>query len=160
VSAVLCVGAGSIASGQSRFETLSHDAIPEVSGLQVVTVRDNALGACYVVFVMEPERTIGTVGHVEPPNLRAAAAALDARLADLSASFEQWRSEVPGTMAPNPLRYQWEATKAQHAFDLAAIQVAFDRLERRLDLLSDAPRLSATALPGPCASAHPARRPQ
>lgn len=152
VTALLGVFGASLASAQARFETTAHDAIPGVPGLQVVTVRDNALNACYVVFVMEPERPIGTVGRVEPPDIREAADALDRRLAALSDAFERERGAIPGTMAPDPLRYQWEAQKAQHAFDLTALQAQFDRLERRLDLLSDAPRLSATALPGPCAA--------
>ena len=155
VAAILCLALGNapFVSGQARFETLTRDAIPAVPGLQVVTVRDNALNACYIVFVMEPRNTIGTVARVEPPDIRDAMQQLDRRLTELTTSFEQWRSEYPGTMAPNTLRYEAEVTRAQHAFDLTVISALFDRLGDRLDGLAAQTRLSATALPGPCVAA-------
>lgn len=40
-------------SAQTRFEILGQDTMTNVSGLRIVTIRDNQLSACYTLFVMQ-----------------------------------------------------------------------------------------------------------
>jgi len=47
------LSASRAASAQSRFDVLSGEAVAAVSGLNVYTIRDNQITACYSVFVMD-----------------------------------------------------------------------------------------------------------
>jgi hypothetical protein len=119
------------AEGPSRFEAVAVESIPSVSGLQVVTIKDNARNACYTTFVMRPPQELN-----QAPSSRTAqaAAARDQRLAELSAAFEKATlDQIPGTApGPNALAYQWEAEKALNTFALTVIDEAVDRLLNEL----------------------------
>jgi hypothetical protein len=57
------------ASAQPRFELLTRDKIAAVSGLQIITIRDNQLAACYTIFVLE------SPAPTPPPSLEPTIAA-------------------------------------------------------------------------------------
>jgi len=44
----------SIASAQTRVELLTRETIPGVDGLQMLTIRDNQLSVCYMLFILQP----------------------------------------------------------------------------------------------------------
>lgn len=56
------LGAPLYASAQTRFDVLNADAVAAVSGLNVYTIRDNQIAACYNVFVID-----GPVLQVQEP---------------------------------------------------------------------------------------------
>jgi hypothetical protein len=115
--------AGAAESGQSRYEAVDRADVSGAPGLRIITIRDNALKSCYAV------------------------RARDQRLAELLAAYDQDRGAIPGTMAPNPFRYDWQANSAQVNFALASLNNMFMRLEQ--DLLS-APRTAMTVVPQTC----------
>jgi len=90
--------AGSIAAAQARFEVLTRDSIDQVSGLRVVTIRDNQLAACYTVFIMESAGPGEVVTSAATPEaiaeqdsvlrIREAAERYDRQVAELNAEFE------------------------------------------------------------------------
>ena len=156
-AAIACLAFGAaIADAQARFEAISQSAIEGVSGLRVITVRDRALDTCHLLFVSEP---------AQAPEARAAAATdleqvrveRDRRLADLVRAYEQDRSAIPGTIIPNPLKYELQGGATQIDFALVVLEQLFLRLELELDRLADAARMAMTATPIPCAP--PAGRP-
>jgi hypothetical protein len=65
IVAALCVvamAAGSEALAQARFRLLSVDTIDAVGSAHVYTIRDDKVGTCYVLFVLDPSGT----GSVPP----------------------------------------------------------------------------------------------
>jgi hypothetical protein len=79
----------------------------------------------------------------------------DQRLAELLSAFESERGAIPGTLAPNPLRYEWQADVAQVEFALVALNNSFARIEQ--DLLR-ASRPAITVVPQTCVQADRAAR--
>jgi hypothetical protein len=150
------IGAGLIAAlaiattvegGQSRYEAIDRSDVIGVSGLRIINVRDNLLKTCYAVFLADSTDSADAARGIELTELRRAVTARDQRLVDLLGAFEQDRSVYAGTIAPNPLKYEWQANTAQVDFALAALNNMFARLEQ--DLLR-APRTAMTVVPQAC----------
>ena len=145
----LCFGVGSVAAG-SRFQAIAFESVPELPGLQVVTIRDNVSNACYTAFV-----TASTISREEAPRIEAidierAAAARDRRLAELSASYQsQVWTVTPGIPPPNTMQYDWEAQQAQTAFLLFALDQSFARIADRLAHALSGPHFNVVSS-GPC----------
>ena len=145
-----CLSSGAaVASAQTRFDGLDQSAVAGVTGLRIITVRDKVLKTCYLVFLSDPggpanRRTAG------PPDVDQARAARDGRLAELLRGYDQDRSAIPGTIIPNPLKYDWLADTAQLEFALYVLQQQFARLEEELDRLADASRMAMTTTQVSC----------
>jgi hypothetical protein len=144
---------------QTRFEAIAQSAIAGVPALQIVTIRDHVLNACYVVFVNEPARPSGSAVATELPDVQAAVTARDERLADLLRTFDQDRSVFAGTISPNPFKYQWQADIAQQNLAWTVLARAFGRIEQRLDRLADAARIAIAVVPAACAPVATSRTP-
>ena len=86
----------------------------------------------------------------ERRNQEQARAARDGRLVELLHGYEQDRGAIPGTIIPNPLKYDWLADSAQLEFALYVLQQQFIRLEQQLDRLADASRMAMTTTQVPC----------
>lgn len=147
--------AGTIAGGQSRYEAIARNDVTGAPGLRIVNVRDNALKTCFAVFIAESTDPAPSSDRIELTELHNAVAARDQRLAELLAAFDQDRGAIPGTLAPNPFRYEWQADNAQMEFALTRLNNMFARLEN--DLLR-APRTAMTVVSQPCAQAEPSPR--
>jgi hypothetical protein len=153
---VLCLALPAALAAQARFDVVGRDRIPDVPGLDIVTVRDNVLGTCTTLFVTDS----GAAGQNGSgvlsggwPMVEDAAIARDARLAELSLAFEAAsRPLAAGVPGPNPLEYAWEAQKANTEFMVVAMNQAIARLEARLDRMAQAMQTVASA-PGPCPAA-------
>jgi len=150
------IGAGLIAclaivtaveGGQSRYEAIDRSEVAGMSGLRIINIRDNALKTCYAIFLADLTDSADTPTHIELTELHRAATARDQRLVDLLSAFEQDRSVFAGTVAPNPLKYDWQANTAQVDFALAALNNMIARLEQ--DLFRT-PRTTMTVVPQAC----------
>jgi hypothetical protein len=139
--------AATVEGGQSRYEAIDRSDVTGVAGLRIINVRDNLLRTCYAVFLADASDATDAASRIELTELRRAVTARDQRLVDLLAAFEQDRSVFAGTIAPNPLKYEWQASTAQVDFALAALNNMFARLEQ--DLLR-APRTALTVVPEAC----------
>jgi hypothetical protein len=163
IAGALCAmaAAATALQAQARFEILSRDAVAvspaqavAVPGLQIVTVRDNAIGACYTVFVMDPPRSAESAPRVDTSSVDAAAARRDRQLADLTGEFDRaLASPTPGTLGPSSLRYELEGQKIQSDFDRTLREQDVARIERRLEQMAQLPRM---AVSGPAACPKPA----
>ena len=138
---------------QARFEAVTRDAVDAVPGLQVITIRDRALNACYTLFVIEAAKQVPPLPPLEMLSPDEAAAERDGRLSQLIAALEQSSSvAVPGTLGPNILQYEWEAQKAQSEFERALREAEVARLEAPLKRIADAPHFAVSG-PAPCGGA-------
>jgi len=157
---VLLAGAAPIRA-QVRFEVVSHDAVPIVPALEIVTVRDNTLSVCYTVFTMAAPPLVQSVAPLEPISVDAAETERDRRWSELSADLEKALvNATPGTLGPNLFTYEREAMKAQVKFEQVARQTDLARLEARLKQIVDARHL-AVAGPMACTARDaPSRRDQ
>jgi hypothetical protein len=141
-----CLSSGAaVASAQTRFDGVDQSAVAGVTGLRIITVRDKVLKTCYLVFLSDPggpanRRTAG------PPDVDQARAARDGRLAELLRGYDQDRSAIPGTIIPNPLKYDWLADTAQLEFALYVLQQQFARQDRESRLSRSNRRQAAGAL--------------
>jgi hypothetical protein len=152
---IACLGvAATVESGQSRYEAIARSDVTGVAGLRIINIRDNVLRTCYAVFLADSTDS-DAASRTEVTELRGAATARDQRLGDLLSAFEQDRSVFAGTIAPNPLKYEWQANTLQVDFALAALNNMFARLEQ--DLLR-APRTAMTVVPQACMPAERAPR--
>lgn len=143
------VSGAAVGAAQTRFDGIDQSAVAGVNGLRIITVRDKVLNTCYLVFVSDPgdrpnRRTAG------PPDLDQARAARDGRLAELLRGYDQDRSAIPGTIIPNPLKYDWLADAAQLEFALYVLQQQFARLEEEMDRLADSSRMAMTTTQVAC----------
>ena len=136
--------------GQSRFEATDRSEIKDLPGLTIVSVRDSALKTCYAVFLAAPDHPPDLTDRIEVTDTRRAEALRDQRLAELLSAFETERGAIPGTIAPNPLRYEWQADVAQVEFALGALNNTFARIEQ--DLLRTS-RAAITVVPQACGPA-------
>ena len=149
-AAIACLAfGGAIAGAQARFEAVNQDAIEGISGLRVVTVRDRAHNTCYLVFVNEPAHR-AEARPPAPPDLEQVRAERDQRLADLVHAYEQDRSAIPGTIIPNPLRYELLGGAMQIDYALVVLEQLFLRLEDAIERLAGASRTAMTAMATPC----------
>jgi len=93
---------------QTRFEALTQETIAHAPGLRIVTVRDNVMGACYTLFIMEPAAASAQATEaVVPPvdersrqsiqRLRDAADKHDRQAAELKTQFEAKTGMTPAT---------------------------------------------------------------
>ncbi len=143
--------------GQARFEVASRETVGSVSGLEIVTVRDTALNACYTLFVFRPVPELAPP-RVDTTTVQEAASERDRKLAALSEEFERGLpGAVPATLGANPLKYEWEGDKVQSDYERLVREREMARLEERLDLIAGEPRI-AVAGPAPCEAAAPSRR--
>ena len=154
VIACLAVAANGEA-GQSRYEATDHNDVTGVSGLRIINIRDNLLKTCYAVFLADSTEPANIGSRIELTEMHSAATAREQRLVDLLTAYDQDRSVFAGTMTPNPLKYDWQASAAQVDFALAALNNMFARLEQ--DLLR-APRTAMTVVPEACVPAERAPR--
>ena len=139
--------AAKIESGQSRFEATDRTDLTGVPGLRIISVRDTVLKTCYTLFVVEAADAAGGGSRIEYTDIGRAAAVRDQRLRELLVGFEHERGAIPGTVLPNPLKYQWQADSAQIEFALSALNNAFARIEQEFIRAS---RTAVTAVPQPC----------
>jgi hypothetical protein len=140
--------AGGAESGQSRYEAVDRGDVSGAPGLRIITIRDNALKSCYAVFIAETtDSAAASAAYIDVTELHNAVTARDQRLAELLAAYDQDRGAIPGTMAPNPFRYDWQADTAQINFALASLNNMFARLEQ--DLLRTS-RTTMTVVPQTC----------
>src|SRR5215470_4387324 len=108
---------GTTTSAQDRFAVLTQSTMADVSGLRIVTIRDNQLSACYTVFILElpaPPGSVAPAGADDATLLavervREAAERRDRQLTDLSA-----RTEVPGPVDP---LYSYDAATKRATYE-------------------------------------------
>ena len=143
------VAAGT-ANAQARFEVVDRTTISGPTELRLITLRDNVLKACYLVLVTDTPGQPDPGTRVQLMDIPDAATARDRRLADLLNGFEHEVGAVPGTIIPNPLKYDWQAQTAQFEFALNVLAHEFARLEQQIERASAAPRTGITAVPAPC----------
>jgi hypothetical protein len=135
---------------QARFEAMSRDAVAAVPGLQVITIRDNTLNACYTLFVIDAAPPLQPLPPIETRSVQNAAAERDRRLSELSTELEKTRSTVvAGTLGPDILKYEWEGQKVQSEFERVLLENEVTRLEAPLKRIADAPKLAVSG-PAPC----------
>lgn len=109
-------------AAQDRFRVLEQNVIAGVSGLRIVTVRDNQLAQCYTLFIMEPPAAFDIVPAPAPADdvadesvqrIREAAARRDRQLADLKAKAERSGFWDPFVVA----RYETDRRKIEGEYD-------------------------------------------
>ena len=148
---VACTLAAGVASAQqARFEMTDESAVAGVSGLRLIALRDNALKTCYMVFLADAAGQPDLAARITATDIPDAVATRDQRLAELLHAFEQDRGAIPGTIIPNPLKYDWLAENAQLEFALTVLAHEFARLEQQIRSASAASRAGITAVPAPC----------
>jgi hypothetical protein len=148
---------GQIAIAQGRLEVLAQQSIPGVSGLRVVTIRDNQLAACYTVFIMEPSATSDAGAQIEEQPvdtaeqesirvIREASEHYDQQLADLNANFEAKVGRPPLQTWNNTVGWPYTFTAVvQYELDRAKIAEQYQRV-LQTQIPTAAP--FATAAPG------------
>ena len=155
VATVVAFGAfaAGIMSAQARFEVRDQTTLPGAAGLRVIALRDNSLESCYLVFVAQTPGQLNPLSDVETADIPGAMATRDRRLAELLRAFDQERGAIPGTIIPNPLKYDWLADTAQFEFALTVLANDFARLEQRIERTAAESRMAITAVPAPCGPA-------
>lgn len=89
---------------QGRFELLTHDAISQVPGLNIYTIRDTQRSACYTLFVIEQSASIGRQSAAPSATSPAPRPAEPQSLPSISPSRDDSRPS-PDDRAPAPS--QW-----------------------------------------------------
>jgi hypothetical protein len=132
---------------QTRFHVIAHERIDPVGGLRIVEIRDTLRDTCMTLFVMDGFTRIRDGNRANRQSVEQAAADRDQRLHELSIDFTAASSQLqtPGTLAPNPLAYDWEAQNVQTEYALRAFVQELTRLEWGMQ--------SIAALPTPCPTA-------
>lgn len=149
------LGAGVARAQQARFEMTDESTVAGVSGLRLIALRDNVLKTCYMVFLADAAGQPDLAARITATDIPDAMATRDQRLAELLHAFDQDRGALPGTIIPNPLKYDWLAENAQIEFALTVLAHEFARLEQQIRSASAASRGGITAVPAPCAPAAP-----
>ena len=139
---------------QARFDSVAREAVAAVPGLEVVSVRDLALGSCYTLFLFQPQSPAPITTPVDSMTLDAAVAERDRRLDALSADLQRLVETQRTVTVPNPLRYQFDGEKALANFEQIAREAILARVDARLAEIAAAPRL-AVAGPSRCPSVPP-----
>jgi hypothetical protein len=135
-----------------------REAVAAVPGLEVVSVRDRALGSCYTVFLFQPQSPAPITDPVDSLTLDAALGKRDRKLEALSADLQRLVETQRTVTVPNPLRYHFDGLRALADFEQVAREASLARIDARLAEIAAAPRL-AVAGPSPCPSAAPAAEP-
>lgn len=117
-SALLLWVAGPAA--QDRFQVLEQHPIAGVSGLRIVTVRDNQLSQCYTLFIVDPPAAFDVVPQSPPDydaesvrRVRNAAERRDRQLEDLKAKAERSGFWDPFVVA----RYETDRQKIEAEYE-------------------------------------------
>jgi hypothetical protein len=146
--------AGVTAQEQGRFDPVVREAVAAVPGLEVVSVRDRALGSCYTVFLFQPQSPAPITDPVDSLTLDAALGKRDRKLEALSADLQRLVETQRTVTVPNPLRYHFDGLKALADYEQIAREAILARIDARLAEIAGAPRL-AVAGPSRCPSAAP-----
>jgi len=156
----LCVllAANATLQAQARFDSVAREAVAEVPGLEVVSLRDQALGNCYTLFLFQPRSPAPVAAPVDSAALDAAVAERDRRLDALSADLQRLVETQRVVTTPNPLRYHFDGEKVLADFEYLVREAILARVDARLAEIATAPRL-AVAGPVRCLSAPPAAEP-
>jgi hypothetical protein len=155
----MCVllAAGAVGA-QARFESVAHEAVAGVPGLEIVIVHDRTVSSCYTLFLFQP-RTRGTLtAPVDAATLDAAAAERNRRLDALSADVQGMVETVRAGIVPNPLRSQLDGQKVLADFEQVAREAMLTRIDARLAEIAAALRL-AVAGPTRCQAMPPVADP-
>jgi hypothetical protein len=155
----VCCSLTAVLYAQPRFAIVGDDFLPSLGGLRILTIRDNAIGHCTLLFVVDAASAAGSslsaarsAPSVEPPP-QEVATARDNRLAELRAAMEAASNPLAaGIPTPNPSAFDWEAQKANTEYLVAALSSALSRLEARLEAVAQ-PLQMVSAAPGPCPAA-------
>ena len=145
------LAAGATLEAQARFESVTREAVAEVPGLEVVSVRDRALGSCYTLFLFQPLAAAAVTAPVDSPTLEEAAAERDRRLDAIGADLQRLGTTQMKVTVPNSLQHQFDGEKALADFEQVAREAILARVEARLAEIATAPRL-AVAGPTRCPS--------
>jgi hypothetical protein len=155
---VALLGADATAHAQ-RFSAVGREAVATAPGLEVVTVRDATLNACYTLFLFEPASQPSRVVIPDSRSRQDLAEERDRRLAALLAEHERsLYAPVPGFVA-DPLPYRVEIERVQSEFERTLREQELSRLEEQLARATAAPRMAVSG-PAPCSpAAAAAKRP-
>ena len=148
------LAASATVQAQTRFDSVAREAVAAVPGLEVVSVRDLALGSCYTLFLFQPQSPAPVTAPVDSTTLDAAVAKRDRRLDALSADLQRLVETQRTVTIPNPLRYQFDGEKALADFEQIAREAILARVDARLAEIAAAPRLAVTG-PSRCPSVPP-----
>ena len=140
---------------QAHFDHVTRDAVAAVPGLEVVTLRDQALGSCYTLFLFQPQSVAPVTAPVDAQSIVAAATERDRRLDAVSAELHRLETTQKMVTVQNPLQHQLDGQKALADFEQVAREAILARIDARLAEIATAPRL-AVAGPVPCPSVPPA----
>jgi hypothetical protein len=140
---------GVTAQAQGRFDAVAREAVAAVPGLEVVSVRDRALGSCYTLFLFQPQLVAPVTGLIDAQTVVAAAAERDRRLDAVSAELHRLETTQKMVTVQNPLQHQLDGQKALADFEQVAREALLARVDARLAEIAAAPRL-AVAGPLPC----------
>ena len=148
------LAASTAVQAQARFDSVARETVAAVPGLEVVSVRDLALGSCYTLFLFQPQSPAPVTAPVDSTTLDAAVAKRDRRLDALSADLQRLVETQRIVTISNPLRYQFDGEKALADFERIAREAILARVDARLAEIAAAPRL-AVAGPSRCPSVPP-----
>lgn len=80
---------------QARFELLARESLPDIAGFQILTIRDNRIGACFTVFMLQPPAPNPPLAVPSDQSLEAAATAdILQRVRDAAAKRDQQLAEL------------------------------------------------------------------
>lgn len=117
---ILCLAAADLAA-QERFGIVRQQAIAEVSGLRVITVRDGASDTCYTLFMLEG--SVAPAGVPAPPVSDEAAAQSLRRIRDAAAKRDRQLAELK----------ERTETRAAPIFDPTRTSGLFEAERRKID---------------------------
>jgi len=161
IVAAMLSGAAAV-HAQVRFDAPRRESVPAIPGLEIVTIRDSTLNACYTLFIMEPAAQWPPTRSTDSPSIQDLARERDRLLAALNAEYEHSQYSVtPGFPIPNPLKYAWEGNKVQSEYERKVRDKEVTRLELQLAEMVRAPRLAVSGpvlcAPPPASSSAPPR---
>jgi hypothetical protein len=151
IAVSVLLAAGGVVQAQTRFDSVTRDTVAALPGLEVVSVRDRALGDCYTLFLFQPPSPAPVVAPVDSTTLDAALAERDRRLDALSADLQRHVETLRVVTVPSPLRYYFDGLKSLVDFEQLAQEAMLARVDARLAEIAMAPRL-AVAGPVRCPS--------
>jgi hypothetical protein len=154
IAVSVLLAAGGAAQAQARFDSVTRDTVAAVPGLEVVSVRDRALGNCYTLFLFQPQSPAPVTAPVDSTTLDAALAERDRRLDALSADLQRQVETQRIVTVPSSLRHHFDGQKALADFEHVAQEAIVARVDARLAEIATAPRL-AVAGPVRCPSVSP-----
>ncbi len=148
LGATAFVAVGATAHAQ-RFSAVGREAVATAPGLEVVTLRDATLNACYTLFIFEPAPQAARLIVPDSRSAQDLAEERDRRLAALLAEYERSQyAPVPGFVT-NPLRFSVEADRVEREYERRVREQEMSRLEDQLTRATAAPRMAVSG-PSPC----------